>query len=87
MVEKVECFIRRLWWKAYHFCKENGQDDNRRFTNFAFKNSAALPQNEYLNAFENDMYEMIRKIEFIEIRNDFQDKLKQDLHKCITICR
>ena len=25
------------------------------------------------------MYEMIRKIEFIKVRNDFQDKLKQDL--------
>ena len=40
---------------------------------------ATPPQNEYLNAFENDMYEMIRNIEFINVRNEFQDKLKQDL--------
>ena len=79
MVEKVECFIRKLRWKAYHFCKENGQDVNRRFTNFGFTTPATLPQNKYLDAFENDMYEMIRKIEFIKVRNIFRDKLKQDL--------
>ena len=56
MVEKVECFIRRLRRKAYHSCKENGQDDNRRFTNFGFTAPATPPKNEYLNAFENDMY-------------------------------
>ena len=49
------------------------------FTNFGFTTSTTPPQNKYLNAFENDMYEMIRKIEFIKVRNDFQEKLKQDL--------
>ena len=43
------------------------------------KTSATPPQKEYLNAFKNDMYKMIRKIEFIKVRNDFQDKLKEDL--------
>ena len=57
MVEKIECFIRRLRWKAYHFCKENDQGDNERFTNFGFKTSATSRQNETrINAFENDMY-------------------------------
>ena len=79
MVEKVECFIRKLRWKAYHFCKENGQDVNRRFTDFGFTTPATLPQNKYLDAFENDMYEMIGKIEFIKVRNIFRNKLKQDL--------
>ena len=79
MVEKVENFIRRLRWKAHHFYKDNGPNDSRQFDNFGFKTSATPPQNEYLNAFENDMYEMIRNIEFINVRNEFQDKLKQDL--------
>ena len=57
----------------------NEQNDSRQFDNFGFKTSAAPPQNEYLNAFENDIYEMIRNIEFINVRNEFQDKLKQDL--------
>ena len=79
MVEKVESFIRRLRWKAHHFCKDNGKNDSRQFDNFGFKTSATPPQNEYLNVFENDLYEMIRNIEFINVRNKFQDKLKQDL--------
>ena len=54
-------------------------NDNRRFTNFGFKTPVTPPQNEYLKVFENDMYKMIRKIEFIKVRNGFQDKLKQDL--------
>ena len=77
MVEKVECFLRRLRWKAYHFCKENDQGDNRQLTNFGFKTSATLPQKEYLNAFENDTYEMIRKVEFINVRNDVHDRLNK----------
>ena len=79
MVKKVDSFIRRLRWKAHHFCKDNGQNDSRQFDNFGFKTSATPPQNEYLNAFENDMYEMIRNIEFINVRNEFQGKLRQDL--------
>ena len=79
MVEKVESFIRRLRWKVHHFCKDNGQNDSRQSDNFGFKTSATPQQNEYLNAFENDMYEMIRNTEFISVRNEFQEKLKQDL--------
>ena len=73
MVEKVECSIRRLRWK------KNYQDDDRRFTNFGFKTSATAPLNKYLNTFKIDMYEMIRKTEFIKVGNDFQDKPAQDL--------
>ena len=69
----------RLRWKAHHFCKDNGQNNSRQYDNFGFKTSATPPQKEYLNAFENDMYEMIRNIEFINVRNEFQDKLEQDL--------
>ena len=27
MVEKVDSFVRRLRWKAYHFYKENKEND------------------------------------------------------------
>ena len=49
------------------------------FTNFGSKTPATPPQNEYLNPFENDMYDIIRKVKFIKVINDFQDKFKQDL--------
>ena len=33
-----------------------------------------------LKLFEEDMFEMIKKIEFRTVRNDFQTKLKQDIN-------
>ena len=65
MVEKVESFVGRLRWKAYHFCKENREIDSNHFKNFALTTLATSSKNEDMNAFENDMYYMIRNIEFI----------------------
>ena len=56
MVEKVECFIRRLRWKACCFCKENDKDNNKQFINFGVKSSATPPQNKYLNLDDQKMY-------------------------------
>ena len=79
MVEKVESFIRRLRWKAYFFCKDAKRYDNASVNSFGFKSLATPPQNEHLKAFEDDIYEMIRKIEFTNVRNDFQKKLQSDV--------
>ena len=78
MVEKVESFIRRLRWKAYFFCKDAKRYDNASVNSFGFKSLATPPQNEHLKAFEDDIYEMIRKIEFTNVRNDFQKKPQSD---------
>ena len=71
MVEKVESFVRRLRWKAYPFCKENRENNSDQCKNFGFKTVVTPPQNKDLNAFENDMYDMIRNVEFTNIRNEF----------------
>ena len=36
-------------------------------------------QNKYLNAFENDMYDMIRNFEFTNIRNELLDHLNRGI--------
>ena len=79
MVEKVESFIRRLRWKAYFFCKDAKRYDNASVNSFGFKSLATPPQNEHLKAFEDDIYEIIRKIEFTDVWNDFQKKLQSDV--------
>ena len=33
----------------------------------------------YINALENDMYDMIRKVEFTNIRNEFLGNLNRDI--------
>ena len=77
MAEKVENFVRRLRWKVYHFCKENRENNSNQC--FGFKTVLTPPQNKDLIAFENDMYDMIRNVEFTNIRNEFLDHLNRDI--------
>ena len=79
MVEKVESFVRRLRWKTYHFRKENRKNNSDQCKSFGFKTVATPPQNEDLNAFENDMNDMIRNVEFTNIRNEFLDHLNRGI--------
>ena len=76
---KVESFVRRLRSKAYHFCKENRENNSDHCKNFGFKTVVTPPQTEDLNAFENDMYDLIRNVEFTNIRNEFLDHLNRDI--------
>ena len=81
LIEKTENFIRRLRWKAYHFCKDNSQPVNESANEyFGFKTSTTQPPNEHLNAFENDLYDLIQKVEFTNVQNTFQQKLKNGVH-------
>ena len=79
MVEKVESFVRRLRWETYQFRKENRENNSDQFKSFGFKTVATPPQNEDLNAFENDMNDMIRNVEFTNIRNEFLDHLNRGI--------
>ena len=81
LIEKTENFIRRLRWKAYHFCKDNSQPVNESANGyFGFKTSTAPLPKEHFNAFENDLYDLIQKVEFTNVQNSFQQKLKKDVH-------
>ena len=80
LTEKTENFIRRLRWKAYHFCQSNSQPVNESANGyFGFKTLTTPPPNEHLNAFENDLYDLIQKVEFTNVQNTFQQKLKEDV--------
>ena len=80
LTEKTENFIRRLRWKAYYFCKDNSQPVNESTNRyFGFKTPTTPPPNEHLNAFKNDLYDLIQKVEFTNVQNTFQQKLKEDV--------
>ena len=80
LTEKTENFIRRLRWKAYYFCKDNSQPVNESTNGyFGFKTPTTPPPNEHLNAFKNDLYDLIQKVEFTNVQNTFQQKLKEDV--------
>ena len=82
LLEKAEAFIRRLRWKAHFYEKGNSVDkdeNNNERNNFGFKSNHSPPQNKHLKPFENDLYDMIRSIEFKPVKSQFLKKLKDDV--------
>ena len=81
MMEMVEKFIKRVRWKAYFFEKQSNDENEGTDTNFGFKTDKTPPQNENLNAFEDDLYNLVRNIEFKDSKhvNAFQRKLMKDV--------
>ena len=75
MVFKVKCFIKTRW-KVFSFERKT-EEDNFDKSNFGF-NSAKTPKNEHFIAFEKDLYNMMRNIEFKNIKSPFQAKLSKD---------
>ena len=74
-MDKVENFIKRIRWKA-HFFDNPMIRDNDNYTNYGLRSDISPSQNPALTSFENDIYDMVRKV-----RNDFQDKLKGGINE------
>lgn len=92
LIEKTESVIKHIRWKAFFFeqnkdkNKTNSDSDNDDSNsaidnNFGFKSRKCPPQNEELNNFEADVYDMIKNIEFRQVQDDFQDQLQHDIRK------
>ena len=79
MIEKIESLIRRMSWKAHFFDSNNTKDSDISNFNFGFKSDITPPQKEHLNAFENELYDMVRSIEFRRSHNVFQKQLATDV--------
>ena len=73
LIEKTESIIKPTRWKAFFFENSECNEDD--------SNTNSPPQNEDLNKFEADVYNMIKNIEFRHIRDDFQDQLQEDIKK------
>ena len=88
LIEKVENVIKRMRWKAFFFEQDGEQDgenheeqgiDQDENNNYGFKSRKCLPQIEDMEKFEDELSDMVRNIKFRRVRDDFQDKLKDDI--------
>ena len=77
LISKLGSFIKRIRWKAYFFEKPNEIDDATTVNNFEFKSVLTLPKNEHLNAFEEDLYDLVRNIEFKRANTVFKNQLNK----------
>ena len=73
MMLKLEWILRKIRWKAYFFEKLNEIDDATTVNSFGFKSDLTPPRNEYLNAFEEEIYDPVRNIEFKRANTAFQN--------------
>ena len=51
------------------------------YTNYGLRSNISPPQNPALTSFENDIYDIVKNIEFRNVRNNFQGKLKEDINR------
>ena len=75
---KLESFIKRIRWKAFFFDK-NSESNKQLNINFGLRSLKTPRKNEHLNAFENDLYNMVRNIEFKNAKSSFQQQLQHDV--------
>ena len=86
--EQQRCLSERSYWlnrtllcaitcKVYHFLKNNKEETETK--SFGFRTLNIPPRKQILHNFKNDLYEIIRNIEFEPVRTEFQRKLSQDL--------
>ena len=76
LIFKLKSFIKRIRWKAFLFNK-NSESNVQSNINFAFNSVKTTTKNEYLNAFENDLYVVVRSVEFKNV--SFQQQLQNDM--------
>jgi len=78
LLDKLNSFVRRIRWKAFFFDNKVEKNENI-IENFGFKSELSPPRCKDLIAFENDLYDMVRKIEFRKINNTFLRDLSKDV--------
>ena len=89
LIEKVEQVIKRMRWKAHFFDSKDKDKDQGMAVNYGFKSRMCPPQVKDMIRFEDDLYQMIKKVEFKRVNNEFLNTLKsdiQDIKKSQNLC-
>ena len=68
LIGNVEKFVKRIRWKAYFF---EHPSEKTATENFGFMSNKTPPQNESINPFEDDIYELVKDIQFKSVKNKF----------------
>ena len=77
LINKVELLIKRIrWkrWKALFF-----ETESESTFKYVFKTCKCPPQHKDVMEFEDDLQKMISKVQFRRVKNDFQNRLKNDI--------
>ena len=76
MIEMIESLICRMRWRAL---LSEMQQDGETCNTYGFPSTKAPPPVEHLAAFEDDLYDLVRSIQFTPHLNEFQKQLHRDV--------
>ena len=77
LTSKVEKVLKRRRWKVLEFLGKLDNDSQKE--TYEFKSLKCPPAITELADFENDLMLMVKKVQFRQICNTFQNKLKSDI--------
>ena len=72
-IGKTEDFVSRLRWASYFYLNPNTGVTQKQ--TYGFKTAKTAPQVKELNAFEDDLYQLMSEIKIDEYRNPFQREI------------
>ena len=86
LTSKVEKVLKRMRWKVLEFHGKLDNDSQKE--TYGFNSLKCPPAIIELADFENYMMLMVKSVQFRQIRNTFQNKLKSDIDeiKKVTKC-
>ena len=69
-------------WKAHFFLKEDSNDETKQEReSYGFKTRKCPPQCQEMENFEKDVMNIVKNLELRKIKDEFQDRLKEDVKK------
>ena len=78
LIDKTHKFLKRMRWKAYFFDNPSTEEQKE---NFGFNSEKSPPPVKDISAFEADMYELIKNVEYKQYyTNHLQQKMNKDIH-------
>ena len=88
LVSATEKFARNISWRAHHYIKRHPdkfgirkdlhQDDQEERKTYGFKSEAKPPKVEQIQPFLEDVYALVKNVEFGFINDKFMEELKED---------
>ena len=73
--------FKRMRWKTHFYLNPSDTQREQRLGGWRLKLQKTPPSNNKLNPLENDLFRLIQKISFRNIKNGFQAKIKGDIEQ------
>ena len=74
LIDKVELLIKQMRWKALFF-----ENESESTFSYGFNTRKCPIQHKDLMEFEDDLKKIISSVQFRRVKNDFQNRRKNDI--------